>query len=108
MMTNPITPDEVNKQFSENKNNRIPPEVIEIFNELIVKHWNGEKARFTQDAVVSEIMKKFKLNTSNKIFDENWLNIEAIFLTSGWLVSYFKKGVYDSLTSYFEFIPCDD
>lgn len=102
-MTKPITPNEVNKHFSENKN-RIPPEVIEIFNQLILKNWNGERARITQNEVVVEIMKRFQLNTSNKIFDEGWLHIEPIFLQSGWLVSYFKKGVYDSYTSFFEFI----
>lgn len=50
-MTKPITPNEVNGP-------EIPDAVIEVFNELIRRSFDGRHAMFEQETVVKAIMAK--------------------------------------------------
>lgn len=106
MTVEPITPDEIGKH----KKKHIPNEVIQAFNSLIAKKWNGKSAKVKQDEVIKEICSIFQqatdaaiVDTRNKIFAENWLNVEDIYEDAGWKVTYDKPAYCETYDAYFEF-----
>lgn len=96
----PITPEEMTKT----KEDFIPDEVIEIFNELISEKWNGRESFFRQKDVVSKITKKLKLKDTKQMNDERWLDVEGIYRQLGWIVKYESPCYGDSnFEPYFKF-----
>ena len=93
-MTRPIRPDEVVKT--------IPPEVIEIVNEMIKERWNGSSATIMQDDVVRRVCLKMKV-MSDAVFDKGWLDFEDVFRAEGWKVTYDKPGYCEDYAAFFRF-----
>ena len=95
----PITPAEVAQLFVET----IPDEVIQAFNECITENWNGSsnEATITQRDVVSKICNLMGIDKSD--FNYKWLNIEPLFMQSGWQVEYDKPGFNESYEATFCF-----
>ena len=91
-MTKPITPTEVGKV----KETKFPDFVIEAFNECITRHWDGKIAKFTQDAVLTEIVARGNteggLISRTYVFEQRWLDIESLFEQYGWRVEYDRPG----------------
>ena len=88
-MIKPITPGDVIKV----KNDSIPDNVIEAFNEEIISNWNGHESIVYQVHVVNRIVNKmFSIEGFNRadIFDRRWLDIEYIFRDEGWNVTFDK------------------
>lgn len=98
-MTNPITPDEVTVL---RKKVAIPPQVIEAFNELIAKYWDGKSARVMQAEAVALVASKLD-TTRDIVFKNRWLDIEWIFREAGWKVDYDKPGYCESYEAFFVF-----
>lgn len=96
-MVEPISPNNIVK--------KVPDFVIEVFNDLIQKNWNGHYAKFTQEKVVVAILKK----TDNKsvkrvdIFDNHWLDVEPIYRAKGWKVEYNEPSYCESYKAFFMF-----
>lgn len=92
----PISPNEIGKA----KASRISDDVIEAFNELIAKHWNGKSATIKQDEVIQLILKKRanmgKESNRRDIFENKELDIEDLFRAEGWQVEYDKPGFNES------------
>jgi len=92
----PITPDAVASQKTAN----IPDFVIGVFNEMITEAWSGRNAVLMQNAVVKRVIaaakksgiSKTKRVTSQRVFEEHWLDVEPIFRRVGWVVNYDKPG----------------
>lgn len=82
-MTKPITPDKV-KQAQEAK---IPDEVIEVFNDLIIENWDGNFARFRQEEVTGRIGEQLNI-TNQEVYKRKLLNIENVYKRAGWTVRY--------------------
>lgn len=88
---------------------QIPDEVIEVFNDLIAKHFNGVYATFMQEEAVKLILKKFArkpemaMVTRDKIFDDKWLDVEDIYRQAGWDVEYDKPAFNESYPASFTF-----
>lgn len=105
-MVKPITPAEIAKKNAERE---FPPYVIEAFNNMIAQQLRsgGKVARFSQKAVVEEILKcafhghGIEL-ARQTIFDEHLLDVEDAFRAQGWKVEY-EKGAYYEPDSYFYF-----
>lgn len=95
-MTKPISPKKVKKIIS------FPKEVITIFNDLITKHWNGSEAHFTQTEAVDLITKKLKIS-SQKIFDNHWLDVEPVYRQAGWIVEFDQPAYCESYEASFKF-----
>ena len=102
-MIKPVTPEKVNKT----KQKQIPDQVMQAFNTLIAKEWDGSSARIQQKEVVSEILKNFKKSGTKikgeKIFENNWLDVENIYRGAGWLVEYDKPGYSEDYEAYWTF-----
>lgn len=69
-MKNKVKPISVN-EVQLKKNEDIPDEIIEIFNKLIVKNWDGNSAIIKQDAVIREIELKLIKYNRRQIFENN-------------------------------------
>ena len=96
MSVEPIKPEDV----AGAKLKVLPDEVIEAFNELIARKWNGSKSTLKQDEVIELILEKFRISptirqeevTRGTVFKECWLDIEDIYRGQGWVVEYDKPG----------------
>ncbi len=95
----PFTP----KQAEDKKEEIIPAEVIEAFEELIVENLSGGSATITQDEVVQRIHKKMKRVKTQEMFDKGWLDVEGLFRKAGWEVEYDKPGFNESYKATFTF-----
>jgi hypothetical protein len=95
----PISPDEV----VERKNNLIPDEVIDIFNDLIVLNFRGTSATIRQKDVLKLIAERLNISNQQVVFDNKWLDVEDIFRQQGWKVSYDKPGYNESYNATFTF-----
>lgn len=97
-MTQPIDPERVNQL----KAARIPDEVIEIFNDLIVENWNGSYAIVMQDEAVCRICAALEIDRAT-VFKLKYLDVEITFQAAGWTVKYDRSGYNESFNAYFQF-----
>lgn len=101
----PIKPEDVGTE----KLNAIPPEVFEVFNEIIVKNFYNGESTVTQHIAVQKIVELYNernpYNTidSVHIHENGWLNIEEAYIAQGWKVHYDKPGYNENYPAYFEF-----
>lgn len=99
-MTKPITPQEA----LQGKSKFIPEFVMEAFNELITKNFDGKTAIVSQKEVVDLIITKCPEDIeSYHVFNEKWLDIEQIYVQSGWEVEYDKPGYNETYQAKFIF-----
>lgn len=83
-MTKPITlPQEVKSAM--------PDEIVEVFNDLIQRYWDGRQARFKQEEAVGLIATKLSIRP-NSVFDKHYLDVEELYRQAGWKVVYDKPG----------------
>ena len=94
----PIKPEEVERV----KADVMPDEVIDVFNELIVKHWDGSKAVFKQDEAVDLLVDRLHVD-SYVLFDRHYLDVEGIFKDAGWAVKYDSPVYNETYPATFEF-----
>ena len=98
-----VSPDEVISLKKE----QFPDEVIDAFNILIAKNFDGEKSVVYQDDAVEYIMAEFKKNnkrmTRDKLFDNNWLDVEGIYQSQGWKVKFDQPAYCETYKAYFVF-----
>lgn len=80
-MTEPIKPTDIIA--------RKPDQVIEVFNELILKNWDGVQATVKQSEAAKKIAERMGITISD-VFEKKHLNIEEVFRQSGWSVVYDK------------------
>ena len=99
MQVKPITPEEAKKC----REDYIPAEIIEVTNEFICKHLSNGRARFTQDELVTEILKRMPNLSSQDLFYHKYLDFEPLFEEAGWDVSYYKPSIGDDFKACFVF-----
>ena len=97
-MIKPITPEEALKT----KQSNIPPEVLKVFNELIVEKFKDGKACIEQDEASSRISKILKLSEKT-VFELGFLDIEPLYEKAGWKVYYDKPGYNEDYSATFTF-----
>ena len=100
-MVKPISP----KDVVTAKQESLPDEVIEAFNELIGENWKGTYSKFKQKEVVIRIKVKLQSTTltSDQIHDKNWLDVEDVYRKAGWKVEYDGPGFNESYDATFKF-----
>ncbi len=100
-MTKPIKPNEVGDLIN------FPDEVINGFNTLIAKNWNGKRSTFKQNDVVIEILSNFeksgKIIDRNQLFAFHYLDVEGIYRSEGWVVEYDKPAYNETYEASFKF-----
>jgi hypothetical protein len=101
MSTSPIRPDEVSSRRSS-----LPDGVFDVFNQLIVDHFDGVIARFTQDAAVKRLVDQLSVSRRT-IFDRCYLDIEPAYREAGWTVLYDKPAYNETYEPTFTFSRSD-
>jgi hypothetical protein len=102
----PITPTEVGGKKAElisKTREAIPSEVFEVFNELIVKYWDGNRSCLHQEEIVRLIVDKLHLENDRPLYDNHWLDVEGIYREAGWKVDYKKPDWGENYDPYFIF-----
>jgi hypothetical protein len=106
----PIRPEEVGNA----KLTAFPNEVIQAFNTLIARNFYNGSAEVKQKDVQDKIMELFGDTTARnpvsrmqerrkQMQAQGWMNIEALYESYGWKVSYTKPDYSESFPSYFTF-----
>jgi hypothetical protein len=104
-MPGPIKPKDVQKK----RNETIPEEVFEAFNELIVQEWDGHRAHFTLKAAADSAFKKLRANEKYKglnrqdMYDKGWMDVEDAYHKAGWGVEFDKPGYNETYEAFFVF-----
>lgn len=95
----PLSP----KEVAGEKLKSFPNEVLESFNELIIRNAGGgsEQIVVCQQEVIALMVNK-GLNR-NQIFKNGWLDIEDLYRKAGWKVEYDKPGYNEDYLPYFIF-----
>ena len=93
----PIKPSEITPK----KGKFFPNAVLESFNELITKMWNGKSATIKQEDVVKLMVQKGL--ASSEIFNKGWLDVEDMYERAGWSVEYDKPSYKESYPATFTF-----
>ena len=95
----PITPAEAMKA----KTQAIPPEVFEVFDELITRDISlTGTAMVDQDEAVTMIASKLNIHRS-VVFANKWMDVEEAYRQLGWVVNYDKPAYYESYKAYYMF-----
>lgn len=97
-MTKPISPDEID----DARVKTLPPEVFQVFNDLIVNKWNGFSATVLQKDAALAISQAMCI-TSDEVFERGLLNVEHAYREQGWDVVYDKPGFNESYSATFVF-----
>lgn len=97
IVARPIRPEEVLAE----KERVLPDAVFESFNTLITRNFNEGVSVVKQEDVLALMMEKGL--TRETIFQNHWLDVEGIYRSSGWEVSYDKPGFSESYPATFTF-----
>lgn len=97
-MTKPISPSEV----VDHKKRVFPPEVIEVFNDLIAKNYTGRQAVVFYDEAARAIASKLGIKRTD-VFDHQYLDVEDLYRSEGWKVTTDSPGYNESYRGSFTF-----
>lgn len=96
----PIRPEEIIDQLET----IIPPIVIEAVNNMLKSKYRGNgPIKVLQKDIVEEIIRLDNTITSNKIFDNKWMDFEEIYKKHGWKIDYEKPHYTETFEAYFTF-----
>ena len=99
MPVKPISPSDVVIQ----KVKDLPDEVIECWNKIIAKKWNGHSSVIIQQAeIVAELTNVMNVGRF-QVFENGWLNIESLYRENGWKVEYDSPGYNETYPASFKF-----
>lgn len=80
----------------------LPNEVIEAFNEMLVRHFNGTTAKILEKDLLAEIKKKGI--PQHQVREQQWLKqTQELYKEQGWKVAHKTPGWDDDFHSYFYF-----
>jgi hypothetical protein len=84
-MIGPLSPDEVLRKGKD----RIPEQVYDVFNELLMERWNGlSQVTIHQEEVMHALLIRLAPIKRQEIYDRHWLDIEDIYRRYGWDVTF--------------------
>jgi hypothetical protein len=97
-MTKPVTPQDI----AAAKGARLPEEVIDVFNDLIVQGFSGSSSQVVQGEAAELIAERLG-TTVEEVYKRGLLNVEEFYRAAGWNVRYDKPGFNESYAAFFVF-----
>lgn len=78
----------------------IPNEIVLVVNKLIKENFNtsDNSSKVYQDDILNEITIE-----KERVYRNHWLDIEPLYESAGWDVSYYHSACWESFPSYFVF-----
>lgn len=95
-MVSPIRPEQVEAR----KQAAIPVELIAAVNDLIVKHWDGSRARVFAKDIVAAVADTY---TAKELYAHRWMDFEPTFREAGWAVTYDQPGYNETYDASYTF-----
>lgn len=97
LVVKPITPEEVSAQ----KMLKMPPAVIEAFNELISENYRNGRATIKLDDAYDRVGSMgVNVNDAERF---GWMDVEPIYRDAGWNVTFEKSGFNEPGPSFYVF-----
>lgn len=95
-------------EVDQAKTKSFPDFVIQAFNNMIVKNWDGSSSKVLQDDVMEEILRLANngvpsTTTRRKVLDNGWLDVENTYRREGWTVEYDKPAYCENYAAHFIF-----
>lgn len=97
-MTHPITPNEARQL----KKSSIPPEVIKIWNTLIVENLRGKTSKFSLKTLTSSLCSGLD-KTLVEIKTSGYEDLEYLYEQAGWKVKYDQPSYDERYEAHFTF-----
>lgn len=82
----------------------IPDDVIECFNDLISKNWNGSSSTIMQSDIAMYIAGALNIPVSS-VYKQHYLDVEPLFRLHGWDVEHDNPGYNETYAASFRFTP---
>ncbi len=102
-MTKPLSPFEVSQLNKKFRKDRIPPEVVEIVNMMLIEEYEeGRPVTLLQKDIMDKVVKVLKI-TSQEAYNKKFLDFEEVFRAVGWKVEYIKIAYNESGEPSFRF-----
>ena len=93
-----LGPDEMIKHWEQ----ALPDAVVETFNELLAKKFNGTSAMVTEKELLSSLLEKGM--QAKVVNEQRWLSqTKELYQTRGWKIYFKSPGWDDNFDSYFHF-----
>lgn len=97
-MSLPVRPEDV----AAAKAAALPPEVIDVFNELIVAAWDGRSATVMLGDAAEAVSERLGIS-HEEAFERHLLDVEPVYRAAGWDVTYDKPGYNETYRPHFTF-----
>lgn len=98
-MSQPIRPSEMSKARAKS----LPGEVIDVFNQLIVREWDGRQSVVLEKEVCRLIASRLGIS-SDEVYRRRLLDVEDTYRAAGWMVVYDQPAYCESYDAYFVFL----
>lgn len=95
-MIKPIKPSEVVAAKA------IPDFVVDVFNKLIARDFDGNESKIRQREVITLLSSDYGVSRE-QVFQKGFLNIESLFTAAGWEVDYDRPGYNEDYDAFFIF-----
>ena len=69
----------------------LPPEVCDVINEMIAKHWDGDSAMVFQTDLANAMVAALGIPKA-EVYARKYLDFEPVYREAGWIVSYDRPG----------------
>ena len=100
-MIKPLSPAEAKKLAAD----RIPDELIEVVNEMLVKQGYKDRIILLQKDIIADLLNKTDKYSRAEIFNLGLLDFESRFEAVGWKIDFAKPGNGDDFEAQFIFSP---
>lgn len=97
-MSKPITPREALKKKEE----RLPDEVFDAFNEMIADNLRDGVATFKAKDVAALIRSKLQIK-GEQVYDKGYMDVEPLYRKAGWKVEYDQPAYCESYDATYTF-----
>lgn len=102
-MTKPLSPFEVSQLNKKFRKDRIPPEVVEVVNMMLIEEYEeGRVITLLQRDIMEKVETVLKIGR-HEIYNKKFLDFEDVFRAVGWKVEYIKIAYNESGEPSFRF-----
>ena len=102
-MTKALSPTEVEIQSKQFRRDRIPPEVVQVVNDMLIEEYGtGGVVTLLQKDIIARVREVTGL-TNDTIYARKFMDFEDVFRAAGWKVVYDKPSYNEDYEANFKF-----
>ena len=102
-MTKALSPTEVEIQSKQFRRDRIPPEVVQVVNDMLIEEYGtGGVVTLLQKDIIARVREVTGL-TNDTIYARKFMDFEDVFRAAGWKVTYDRPSYNETYEPSFRF-----